>query len=93
MEALCLLERPEKGLHDRFKKLRLNVKKRPKNLPFQKDFHEFIDSFGYEWGEIGTSLIMNLDKRNIQPYDVNKATGRLFSKDFLQRLKKQKKIE
>ena len=69
------------------------MKKQPTNLPFQKEFHASIDSFGYEWVEIGTNIILNLDKRTNQPYDVNKSVGRLFSKDFLQGLKKQKKSE
>lgn len=69
------------------------MKKQPTNLPFQKEFHAAIDSFGYEWEEIGTNIILNLDKRTNQPYDANKSIGRLFSKDFLQGLKKHKKSE
>ncbi len=69
------------------------MKKQHTNIPFQKEFHAAIDSFGYEWVEIGTNIILNLDKRTIQPYDVTKSVGRLFYKDFLQRLKKQKKSE
>ena len=48
-------------------------------LPFQKEFSEIIDGFGYEWKEDGTDIIVNLDKKNLRSDDYGKSVDNYFS--------------
>ncbi len=62
-------------------------------LPFQKEFSEIIDGFGYEWKEDGTDIIVNLDKKNLRSDDYGKSVDNYFSPILDPILKNKKKVE